>query len=122
MSQNLYKIFPRVALASAFPATTNLLATSITCANQYTESACRVEVHAPSAVAISLITTGPFATAYGSAMLLPKTGSVALTANTLYTLHHEMRNDRTYNYQLSASIAGILNMVVDEITEGLFYT
>lgn len=119
---NYDRIYGRVTLASQFAATTNLLATAITCQNPYTHSQCRVEVHAPSALFVSLITTGPVGTAYGSAMLLPKTGSAVLTANTLYTMHHEMRNDRTYNYQLSASVAGILNMVVDEIVGGMFYT
>lgn len=116
-----FKIYPRAALASQYPATTDLLGTSITSQNPYTQSQCRVEVSMPSAAFVSLITKTSASVLISSAMLLPKTNSVVLTANILYTLHHEMRNDRLYNYQLSASIAGTLNLVVDEVVEGQFY-
>lgn len=119
-----WKIYPRWAVASTSYSATTDLVTDFTCQNGYTQSQARVEVSIPSAAFVSLITKTSLATVIASAMLLPKTGSAALTANILYTLHHEMRNNRLYNYQLSAitGSAGNINLIVDEIVEGQFYT
>lgn len=117
-----WKIYARQTYVSNYSAAVDMsVGSSFTCQNPYTHSQCRVELSVATACAVSLITKTSGSVVISSAILLPKTGSAALTVNTLYTLHHEMRNDRLYNYQLSAAITGI-NMVVDEIVGGQFYT
>jgi hypothetical protein len=117
-----WRILNKFLAASNYSAAVDIrLGSSITTANGYTQSQCRVELSVGTACFLSLITKNSASTVLSSAMLLPKTGSAALTINTLYTFHHTMNNARLYNYQLSAAITNV-NLIVDEITEGQFYT
>ena len=99
----------RFTAASNYSATTDIrVGSSITVSDPYIgESVARVQLRVGTACFLSLITKDSGSTVIGSAMLLPKTASAALTVNTLYVFHHGMTNGRLYNYQLSAAITGV---------------
>lgn len=84
------------------------------------ESEVRMEIISTTAIAVSLVVKSSAAVVLASGMLLPKTGSTALTANTVYTLHHAMLKNRFYAYTLSNT--GVITGQVTEYVEGQFYT
>ncbi len=101
---------PIVTAASNYSAAVDILSTSVGLASgQYHVGAAqhRVQLRVGTACFLSLITKSAAGAVLGSGMLLPKTGSAALTVNVMYIFNHQIQSDRLYNYQLSAAITNV---------------
>lgn len=77
-------------------------------------AAARVQLIVGTAAFLSLIVKNTASSVLASGMLLPKTGSAALTANVMYTFNHQIDPSRLYNYQLSAATTTV-TMQVDVV-------
>lgn len=120
-----YAIVVVASAASNYSAAVDMLASDVGLSNGsafYPVGAAvhRVQLRVGTAAFLSLITKLATGTVLGSGMLLPQTGSVALTINTMYNFNHQIQAGRVYNYQLSAATT-LVDMTVHQVHSPLTF-